>query len=172
MFIALGVLTLLGLSIGTLLAYADRFLAIDEDPLALEIQNLMPGTQCGQCGFPGCTPAAEAIANHQAPVTSCPPGGRQLADTLAEMLGVDLDVSEIQDKLIAHIVEAECTGCTRCYKVCPTDAIMGANKQMHSVFAAACTGCGNCLDACPEDCIVLAPESINSENWQWPRLHA
>ena len=172
MFIALGVLTLLGLSIGTLLAYADRFLAVDEDPLALEIQNLMPGTQCGQCGFPGCGPAAEAIANQQAPVTSCPPGGRQLADTLAGILDVDLDVSDIKGQLIAHIVEAECTGCTRCYKVCPTDAIMGANKQMHSVFAAACTGCGDCLEACPEDCIVLTPESINSENWQWPRLVA
>ena len=172
MFIGLLVLTLLGLGVGCLLGYADRVLAVEENPMARVIQSLMPGTQCGQCGFAGCAPAAEAIASGEAMITCCPPGGRQLAEDLACLLEVELDASAVQQKLVATIVEAECTGCTRCYKVCPTDAIIGANKQMHSVFAEACTGCGNCLEACPEDCIVLAPENEGIEAWQWPRLVA
>ncbi|AJQ94073.1 RnfABCDGE type electron transport complex subunit B [Gynuella sunshinyii] len=174
LFISLvGVMTALGLIIGTILGYASRFFAVEENPLVQEIQALLPGSQCGQCGLPGCGQAAEAIASQQAPVTCCPPGGMQLATRLAELMGVDLDAEAVVAEVkVAMIVAENCSGCTRCYKVCPTDAIIGANKQIHQVFADACTGCRKCLDACPDDCIEMVSIKTNADNWQWPKPKA
>ena len=174
LFVSLvGVMTALGLIIGTILGYASKFFAVEESPLVQEIQSLLPGSQCGQCGLPGCSQAAEAIANHEAAVTCCPPGGMQLAMQLAELMGVSLDEdAEIAEAQVASIVAENCSGCTRCYKVCPTDAIIGANKQIHQVFADACTGCRKCLEACPDDCIEMISTTTNADNWHWPKPKA
>jgi len=170
MIIAVAVLTLLGLALGTLLGYADRIFAVEENPLVKEIESMLPGTHCGQCGFPGCSGAAAAMVSGEAAVTCCPPGGRSLARTLAEKLGVSVDLSDIGNEvMIAAIDESLCTGCCRCYRVCPTDAILGANKQIHAVFADACTGCKKCVEACPEDCISMQPERETLDNWHWPK---
>lgn len=164
------VMTGIGGMIGLLLGIADRVFAVAGDPLADEIAAMMPGSQCGQCGFPGCKPAAEAIATGSAPVTVCPPGGKALAEKLAARLGVALDTSALADKpQIATIDDSICTGCTRCFKACPTDAIVGANLQIHVVMNRACTGCAKCRDACPEGCISLQSETESIANWSWPK---
>ncbi|KEA62978.1 Electron transport complex protein RnfB [Marinobacterium lacunae] len=170
MITAVAVLTLLGLALGLMLGYADKVFAVEENPIVKEVESMLPGTHCGQCGFTGCGGAAEAMVNGEAQVTCCPPGGRSLAQALAEKLGVSVDLSGMaSEAMIAAIDESLCTGCCRCYRVCPTDAILGANKQIHAVFADACTGCEKCLDACPEDCIAMRPEQETLDTWHWPK---
>ena len=164
------VMTSIGAVLGLLLGLADRVFAVEGNPLAAEIAGMMPGSQCGQCGYPGCKPAAEAIAEGKAPVTVCPPGGPALAEKLAARLGVALDSSALaSEPLVAAIDGALCTGCTRCYKACPTDAIVGANHQIHVVMSKACTGCAKCQEACPEDCISLRSEPKTVYSWNWPK---
>ncbi|MBK1649926.1 electron transport complex subunit RsxB [Rhabdochromatium marinum] len=163
-------LTVLGLALGTLLGIADRFLRVPGNPLVGEIEELLPGSQCGQCGYPGCAPAAVAIADGEAAVTCCPPGGRALAEALAEKLGVPLEAGAVVDKgpMIAFIHEKSCIGCTKCLKRCPTDAILGANAMIHAVFADACTGCELCFEVCPTECIEMRPVGYTPQTWYWP----
>lgn len=171
MFMATLVLTVLGLGLGWLLGLAAKVFAVtDGNPLAEQIEGLLPNSQCGQCGFPGCKPAAQAIADGDAPVTVCPPGGRALAETIADIMGIDINsIGATSEPLLARIDAALCTGCTRCYKACPTDAIVGATKQLHVVISAACTGCAKCAEACPEDCISLTPQTVSLSNWHWSK---
>jgi len=139
LFMAVISLTVLATILGLLLGVAARYLKVEGNPLAAEIEQLLPGSQCGQCGFPGCTGAAQALAEGNAPVTLCPPGGRAVVQALAAKLGIEADLSGVEDSvpMIAEVKEEICIGCTRCYKVCPTDAIMGAAQQIHSVFREA-----------------------------------
>ncbi|MCG7955043.1 MAG: RnfABCDGE type electron transport complex subunit B, partial [Candidatus Thiodiazotropha endolucinida] len=95
---AILVLTALGISMGAMLGVAAKYLAVEGNPLQEEIESLLPGSQCGQCGYPGCSPAAEAVANGEAPVTMCPPGGKALAESLAEKMGVSIDLSSVEEK--------------------------------------------------------------------------
>ena len=164
-------LTALGFFLGLMLAFAARYLKVESNPVVNELEALMPGSQCGQCGFPGCRPAAEALANGEAPVTLCPPGGRALAEQLARILGVEIDLSAIDEpeQLVAKISEATCTGCTRCFKVCPTDAIVGAPKQIHAVVADACIACKKCIDVCPTECLQMHPVEVTLKNWRWQK---
>ncbi len=173
MLIAILVLTLMGFFLGSALGYAAKLFRVEGDPLVEEVTEIMPGTHCGQCGFAGCSQAAEAIVKRQAEVNCCPPGGKQLAETLANKLGIDIDLDDMIDvPLFAHIRTSDCTGCTRCYKACPTDAIVGANKQIHMVISAACTGCSSCQKACPENCIEMVPALDSLDNWFWPKPDA
>ena len=138
MFMAIFVLTAMGLVLGALLGLSAKYLAVDEgNPIIKEIEDLLPNSQCGQCGFPGCSPAAEAIVNGEAEITCCPPGGQPLVEKLARIMSVDLSTLDAKATVpvIASIDSQTCTGCTRCYKACPTDAIVGANKQLHVVIA-------------------------------------
>ncbi|MDO8828049.1 electron transport complex subunit RsxB [Methylophaga sp.] len=162
-------LTSVGLALGFLLAFAGRYLKVESSPVVDELEALMPGSQCGQCGYPGCRPAAEAVASGNAPVTLCPPGGSALAEQFARILGVEIDLRGIAEPelLVARVSEETCIGCTRCFKVCPTDAIVGAPKQIHSVVADACTGCNKCVDVCPTECLQMHPVEITLKNWRW-----
>lgn len=126
------------------------------------IDAILPQTQCGKCGFPGCKPYAIAIVEGQADINQCPPGDRAGIDRLAKLLGVQpkpLNTSHgiPRPKAVARIDEQLCIGCTFCIQSCPVDAIVGAAKQMHTVIAAACTGCELCIAPCPMDCISLIP---------------
>jgi len=128
--------------------------------LADRIDALLPQTQCEQCGYHGCRPYAEAIVNGTADINQCPPGGNEGIARLAALLGrapVPLNPEHGVEKprTLARIIEADCIGCTKCIQVCPVDAIVGANKLMHTVIADDCTGCERCVPACPVDCIVL-----------------
>jgi electron transport complex protein RnfB len=163
-------LTVLGLALGWLLGTASRYLKVEGNPVVDKVEELLPGSQCGQCGYPGCGPAAEALANGQAPVSMCLPGGRALAEELADLLGVSVDLSEVEDKtpVVAHVHENLCVGCTKCFKRCPTDAILGGPKMIHAVFTDACTGCEKCYDVCPTECIEMRPIEATLQTWYWP----
>ncbi|MCB1774944.1 MAG: electron transport complex subunit RsxB [Gammaproteobacteria bacterium] len=170
MISAILIIAALGLAMGAMLGIASRYLAVEGNPLQAEIEELLPGSQCGQCGYPGCTPAAAAVAEGTAPVTMCPPGGRALAESLAEIMGVSIDLSDVEEKapMVAFVHESLCVGCTKCFKRCPTDAIVGGPKQMHAVFADACTGCEKCFDVCPTECIEMREVKPNLQTWYWP----
>lgn len=171
MLMALVSLASLGTILGLILGFAAKRLAVEGNPLVAELEAMLPGTQCGQCGYPGCTGAAQALASGEAPVTLCPPGGRDVAAALAAKLGVEADLSGMQQKgpAVAEIREELCIGCTRCYKVCPTDAVMGAAKQIHSVFREACTACNKCVDACPTEAILMTPVPATLQSWYWQK---
>ena len=128
--------------------------------LVERLDRLLPQTQCGQCGFDGCRPYAEAMARGEAGIDRCPPGGDAGARALARLLDLpakpyDRARGEHKPALVAAIVDTDCIGCTKCIQACPVDAIVGASKLMHAVIAPLCTGCELCLPACPVDCIVM-----------------
>ena len=171
MLIAILSVTTMGIVLGLLLGFASRFFAVEGNPLVDEVNSMMPGSNCGQCGFPGCSGAAAAIVSGEAALTCCPPGGKALAQALASKLGVELDLSGVVDSgpKIALVAEEICIGCCRCIKVCPTDAIVGGAKQIHNVLREACTGCGNCIEPCPTEAMSLQPVSITLQHWVWPK---
>jgi electron transport complex protein RnfB len=162
-------LTLLGLLLGFGLGIAARKLSVAGNPLVAELEAMLPGSQCGQCGFPGCAGAAQALADGGAPITLCPPGGRPLVEALAAKLGVELAATDAADAgpRTADIDEDLCIGCTKCYKVCPTDAILGAAKQIHAVFREACTACGKCVDVCPTEATRMVAMPATLQTWYW-----
>jgi len=129
--------------------------------LADRIDAILPQTQCGKCGYPGCRPYAEAIAAGEADINRCPPGGEEGIRELAELLGVEFkpfgtDVV-LKPPSVAFIDEHLCIGCTLCIQACPVDAISGASKLMHTIIAPLCTGCELCVAPCPVDCISMRP---------------
>lgn len=128
--------------------------------LIQRIDALLPQTQCGKCGHPGCKPYAEGIARGEA-INKCPPGGQETIAGLALLLRVpalELDTSRGEAPAqVAYIREAECIGCTKCIQACPVDAIVGAAKLMHTVIVDECTGCDLCVAPCPVDCIEMRP---------------
>ncbi len=129
------------------------------------IDNLLPQTQCGDCGHPGCRPYAEAIAQGEA-INRCTPGGDKTIADLASFLQRPLLPLDgiAKSPTVAFIREAECIGCTKCIDACPVDAILGAAKQMHTVIAAECTGCNLCIEPCPVDCIDIVPVAASATN--------
>lgn len=139
--------------------------------LSERINALLPQTQCTRCGYADCAAYAEAIAADEADINRCPPGGTEGIGRLAALTGrawVALDPTHGVEgpRSVAVIDEAWCIGCTLCLPVCPTDAIMGSNKRMHSVIEADCTGCELCLPVCPVDCISLVNVSGEATGWQ------
>lgn len=163
-----------GLSVffGAVLGFAAVKFKVEGDPLVERIDKLLPQTQCGQCGYPGCRPYAEAIAGGDA-INKCPPGGQTTINNLADMLGVaapSLDAEHGEEssvKKVAFIREDECIGCTKCIQACPVDAIVGAAKQMHTVIIDECTGCDLCVEPCPVDCIDMIPLPTGLKDWGW-----
>jgi len=164
---AAGVLTGLGIVFGALLGMASARFKGEENPLVENIDALLPQTQCGQCGYPGCRPYAEAINQGDA-INKCPPGGDATIQALADLLGRDpapLDGEATDEDTVAYIREAECIGCTKCLQACPVDAIVGAAKQMHTVIEDECTGCDLCVAPCPVDCIDMLPRRKPLTQW-------
>ena len=128
------------------------------------IDALLPQTQCGECGYPGCLPYAQALAQGSAPIDRCPPGGVATMEALGQLLHVDpapyvsIALERTRPPSLAVVREAECIGCTKCIQACPVDAIIGSGKLMHSVLADECTGCGLCVEPCPVDCIDMVEQ--------------
>jgi len=143
--------------------------------LALRINDALPQTQCTRCGYPDCQRYAEAIANGEAGINQCPPGGVEGVARLAAITGqaiapLNPDNGFEGPRTIAIIDEAWCIGCTLCIGVCPNDAIVGSNKRMHTVIEPYCTGCELCIPACPIDCISLEPVDMALTGWAaWPQ---
>lgn len=131
------------------------------------IDRILPQTQCRQCGYAGCLPYANAIADGSADINRCPPGGEEVIEELAQLLQrqtlpLDPALAPAPPSL-ARIEETHCIGCTLCISACPVDAIIGARQLMHTVLADHCTGCGLCLPPCPVDCIALLPTKAPSD---------
>jgi len=172
MLSALLVISGLAVVLGAVLGYASIKFRVKENPLVEKIDAILPQTQCGQCGFPGCKPYATAIAAGEADINQCPPGGEEGIQKLAELLGVEAkplnaEHGEPKPKSVAVIDEQVCIGCTLCIQACPVDAILGAAKQMHTVIAVECTGCELCVPPCPVDCISMQPIPEEIGNWKW-----
>lgn len=141
--------------------------------LAARIDALLPQTQCRRCGFDACRPYADALARGETELNRCPPGGAELIAELAALLGrpplaLDAACGAEGPPLVAWIDEPACIGCARCLDPCPTDAILGARKRMHTVIAADCSGCELCVPACPVDCIRMVP-APGAPSGQLPR---
>ncbi|MCJ8313568.1 MAG: electron transport complex subunit RsxB [Saccharospirillaceae bacterium] len=169
--LSVSALVLLSLAFGALLGFAAIRFKPEGDPIIDEIDALLPQTQCGQCGFPGCKPYATAIANGE-DINKCPPGGQATIDTIAVLLDVepmslDAEHGEEKARTVAVIREDECIGCTICIQACPVDAILGAQKQMHTVIESECTGCDLCVEPCPVDCIDMVPVATTLQSWHW-----
>jgi electron transport complex protein RnfB len=171
MFTSILTLGVLAILFGLLLGYASLRFHVEGDPIADRVEQLLPQTQCGQCGFPGCRPYAEAIAAGQAEINLCAPGGSATLAAIADLLGREAVPAEglvDKPKAVAWIDEQSCIGCTLCLQACPVDAILGAAKQLHLVLRSECTGCERCLEPCPVDCIRMQPLTQTADSWKWP----
>jgi len=164
------IITLFAAICGALLGYASVKFKTEGNPIVDQINDVLPQTQCGQCGHPGCKPYAEAIAKGEA-INRCPPGGEAGIKALAELL--ELEVIELDESCgeetrprVAVIREDECIGCTKCIQACPVDAIVGAAKLMHTVIESECTGCDLCVPPCPVDCIDMPFVKTTVNNWR------
>jgi Na+-translocating ferredoxin:NAD+ oxidoreductase subunit B len=143
--------------------------------LAQQLNAVLPQTQCQRCGFDGCLPYANAMAQSKAKPNRCPPGGPNGIKALSKILGcpenfeltLDASCGEVGPRTVAYIREDLCIGCTKCIEVCPTDAIVGAPKKLHFVITEFCTGCDLCLPPCPVDCITMtAMDDGKKFSWQ------
>ena len=135
------------------------------------VDALLPQTQCTRCGYPDCRSYAQAIAEQDAPINRCPPGGAEGIGRLAALTGqpvqpLDAGCGREGPRLLAVIDEQACIGCTLCIQACPVDCIVGASRRMHTVIEAECTGCELCVPACPVDCIEMRPASGERTGWQ------
>ena len=170
---ALAAMVGLAVLFGSVLGFAAVKFKVEGNPLVDQIDAILPQTQCGQCGHPGCRPYAEAIAAGDEPINKCPPGGQTTINALADLLDVpapelDAEHGEESDvKKVAYIHEDLCIGCTKCIQACPVDAILGAPKQMHTVIVDECTGCDLCVEPCPVDCIDMVPVARTLADWHW-----
>ena len=158
MWIAVLTLTVIALIAGLGLGLAARRLPADSSDLVERVNELLPQTQCAQCGYPGCRPYAAAIVDDGAAINLCPPGGNATVQRLADLLGreeVPPLATGAAAPAVAVIDESLCIGCTYCRLACPVDAIVGAHQLMHTVIAQECTGCELCVTPCPVDCITM-----------------
>ncbi len=173
--IAIAVLGTIAGLFGALLGFASIYFKVDQDPIVEQLDSLLPQTQCGQCGYPGCKPYAQAVAEGDA-INKCAPGGEETIKKIAELLGVDVEPLADEHRedsglgnilKVAFIIEEDCIGCTKCIQACPVDAILGTTKQMHTIIIDECTGCELCVAPCPVDCIEMRALPQTIQNWQW-----
>ncbi|NJO14308.1 MAG: electron transport complex subunit RsxB [Thioploca sp.] len=163
----------LALLFGLLLGYAAGRFKIEGDPLVEQIEMLLPQSQCGKCGYPGCRPYAQAIINQEANINLCLPGGEITRLSLADLLNQNPNAlsakKQLEEiKMLAVIEESQCIGCTLCIQACPVDAILGASRQMHTILTQECTGCELCVAPCPVNCIQMIPMQPTLTTWKWP----
>ena len=170
--LALAALVGMAIAFGALLGFAAVRFEVEGNPLSDQINAILPQTQCGQCGYPGCRPYAEANADGDS-INKCPPGGEDTIQALANLLDVEPEPLDVEhgveaEPTVAYIREDECIGCTKCIQACPVDAILGAAKLMHTVIVDECTGCDLCVEPCPVDCIDMIPRKGGIQHWYWP----
>ena len=177
----------LGLAFGAVLAFAHRFLRVEEDPRLERVVELLPGSNCGACGEPGCRALAEKLVGGTVAPSKCTVSSRLQIEAIAEFLGVEageevkrvarlhcagglgraLQVARYEgfpSCRAAHLVGGgglECTwGCLGlgdCEVACTFDAIVMNALRLPAVDVEACTACGDCVDACPRDLFDLMP---------------
>ncbi|MBF0371574.1 MAG: electron transport complex subunit RsxB [Magnetococcales bacterium] len=166
------VLSMSGMALvaGVGLGFAAKKFHVESDPMVDKLDEALPATNCGNCGYPGCRPYAEALMGGGVEINLCSPGGKATMEMLASILGVEpAAMEEDEGPTLAFIWEEKCIGCTACIKACPVDAIVGANKQSHTVIAAECTACKACIEPCPVDCITMEPVEQTVYDWMWSK---
>jgi NADPH-dependent glutamate synthase beta subunit-like oxidoreductase/NAD-dependent dihydropyrimidine dehydrogenase PreA subunit len=176
----------LGVVIGTCLALASKVFYVYVDPKILEIDELLPGANCGGCGYPGCTANAEAIVAGESPVTSCVAGSEELAEQIAAAMGMSVEAKEpdvarpgctygVSDAALKYRYQGlgsckaaamlyggmkecqiGCLGLGSCEEACPFDAIVMGEDDLPKVDEEKCTGCGSCERVCPKNIITLS----------------
>lgn len=189
--IAVGLLAALGIAFALLLSYASTVFEVKVDKRVEEVRALLPGANCGACGFPGCDGLADAIALKGAPVNSCPIGGAPLAEKLAELMGTNAgemvkevavvmcqgDKERAADKYeYAGLVDCRtmaqlsggnkvcnygCLGGGSCFSVCEFGAIEMKNG-LAVIDRDKCTGCKKCVNICPKTIIKMVPYDMKS----------
>jgi electron transport complex protein RnfB len=162
MIAALLTIVILVATIAIGLSLASARLGGNRDQAVERLNQLLPQTQCGQCGYPGCRPYAEAIVAGAAAINQCPPGGEATILAIGHLLDrpptpPDPDFGNAKPAQVAVIAENICIGCGLCLQECPVDAILGAPHYMHTVIDTECTGCELCVAPCPVDCITMEP---------------
>ncbi|CUR53640.1 Electron transport complex subunit RsxB [Serratia symbiotica] len=169
LLIAILILSIFGFLFGLILGYAAWKFKVIEDPISEKIDDILPQSQCGQCGYLGCRPYANAISKGEA-INKCIPGSTQVMLKLATLLNItpqplNNKISSNMESHIAYINEINCIGCTKCIHICPVDAIVGAPKKMHTVISDLCTGCDLCIKICPTNCIKIKQMKNIHTNW-------
>jgi electron transport complex protein RnfB len=154
------VMTGLAAVAGIALCLAEMRVPAKQQSLVDNLNNLLPQTQCGQCGYPGCRPYAQAILDGAAELDQCAPGGASTISAIANLLGqtaktLNPEFGQYTRPAVAVIDEKECIGCTLCISACPVDAIVGAAQFSHTILRQECTGCELCIAPCPVDCITM-----------------
>jgi electron transport complex protein RnfB len=138
--------------------------------LEQDLLNALPQTQCTRCGYPDCAGYARALVQGEARINQCPPGGQAGIERLAALTGqpvvpLSAEHGVESPRTVVWIDENWCIGCTLCIEACPTDAIVGTHKRMHTVIEPYCTGCELCLPVCPVDCIQIENASGDATGW-------
>lgn len=177
----------LGLFFGTLLAVASRLLRVDEDPRIEMVVGLLPGSNCGACGEPGCRGFAEVIVSGDRKPSGCTVASGETIESIAEALGIDAGQQEKRvarlhcagGRSVAKQVAAYegyescrgaalvagggkgcawgCLGLGDCERACTFDAIAMSDEGLPLVDLQRCTACGDCVVACPRDLFDIAP---------------
>lgn len=165
--------SLILLLVGAVLSVLNSLVSDTGSDTEKRIQKLLPGMNCGQCGFPGCQGYARALAAGEAPLTSCRPGGPDLVDALSQAMGVPAEHGEDYDeqlftpRRVAFIHPSSCTGCGKCVRQCKADAIEGVLKQPHCIVSRNCIGCEDCLKSCPQECIEMVRLEPDPRHFNW-----
>ena len=175
-----------GLASAVALAIAEKYLSTPQDPRIEKVTGLLPGANCGGCGFAGCADYARAVVVDNAPCNACAPGGAACANAIAEALGRTAGASEkrvalvlccgddteatrraayngISDCAAAQAVAGGDKGCAygclgygSCIRACPVNAVTVANG-IAKIDKERCIACGKCVAACPRKLIKLVP---------------
>lgn len=161
-----GMALLAGLGLG----FAAKKFYVEAPPVVSQLEAALPASNCGNCGYPGCHAYAEAMAGGEAEINLCTPGGKTSVEAIALILGVEpKPIGGDTAPKVAFVIEEKCIGCTACLKACPVDAIIGGNKQSHTVVTDMCTSCEKCVEPCPVDCIEMVVKPLTVYDWQWSK---
>lgn len=185
---AVASLSIMGFIFAALLAYASEKFAVEVDPKEEKVLKVLPGANCGACGFPGCSGLAAAIARGDAPANACPVGGATVAEKVSEIMGVEAQtgvrkianvhcngthenavqrakydgVLDCNAAMIASggdkMCSFGCMGLGSCVKACAFDAIFIGADGVAHVDREKCVSCGKCIEACPKNIIAWIPE--------------
>lgn len=184
---AITALGLIGLFFGLFLAIAARVFAVETDPRVEAVKEILPGANCGACGYAGCSKFAEAVINGEVDPGGCIPGGEEVVNEIASVLGIEVsstappvatvfcigDIYRAADRFIYDGVEDctvadqmyggfkactyGCLGLGNCARACPFDAIRMGTHGLPVVDIEKCTGCGLCVKECPRNLIQMLP---------------